>query len=278
MNGSNKTVIRSEAPKNNQNVQQIISNTTIKYTHTFQEVYTLWVAKRWSSFEASNHKKFLASHKHCEPLHALIFSDITQYQMEECINNCKRSYATQQGIKTFLIKLQHFTREEWGNSYPMLANATLLKTSTPPSKKTNPFTDLEIIKLLHHSSTDWVDSVLFLIMTGCNLETLFYLKMKDIHWDTNQILDNSTSAPISIPSPLLPLLKRRVEKNEDRSEYLFTTSSGKQLCESTYRFFWQKVMGTLNLTHTPKDCRSTYDYFLNKYGTTYISVEFGAFV
>lgn len=119
----------------------------------------------------------LAAYGHCKRLYTMKYKEIKAYHMQDCIDSCNSSYATQRAIKNLFRHMDRFAIEL--DAINRMYHELLTIAPTPESKK-KPFTEDEINKLWAIHGRPWVDSVLTFLYTGFRISELLGLKISDI--------------------------------------------------------------------------------------------------
>lgn len=239
---------------------------------TLQELYELWLAKRASKLGAANQSSLKSAYQHCQELKNIRYREIKSYQMQTCIDNCGRGYSTQAAIKNLWSHLDHFALEL---DIISKCGSDLLTSEPVPETTKQIFTNDEVSRIWDHASLKWADSVLFLLYTGMRISEMLNLKITDIDLE-NKILKggNKTAAGknriIPIYSKIYPLVRNCCQQSQ--SGYLFEYKSCK-LNVTCYRKFWQELMETLQMEHTPHECRHTFRSRLDSAGANKVCID-----
>lgn len=157
--------------------------------------------------------------------------------MQETIDGCGKSYATQGAIKNLWGHLDRFALEL---DIITRCYSDLLTTDPIPETSRNRFSDDEINCLWNHQNEPWVDSVLILIYSGWRISELLNLKTADIDLQLGTMTGGTkTKAGKGRIVPIHSLIRLFVERRMDEGgEYLFNYN-GKKCSETKYRKFWK---------------------------------------
>ena len=189
------------------------------------------------------------------------YKKIRSYQMQETIDGCGKSYATQGAIKNLWGHLDRFALEL---DIITRCYSDLLTTDPIPETSRNRFSDDEINCLWNHQNEPWVDSVLILIYSGWRISELLNLKTADIDLQLGTMTGGTkTKAGKGRIVPIHSLIRLFVERRMDEGgEYLFNYN-GKKCSETKYRKFWKNIMDSLGIEKSPHECRHTFESLLD---------------
>lgn len=223
---------------------------------TLNSLYEQWIEMRLCKFKDSTQRTLKSTYKHIEMLGDMKYKDLKSFHMQECIDNCGRGYSTQANIKKLFGHLDNFALEldVINKGY-----AQLTTTESVPETSKVPFTDEEIKTLWNNKDEPWVDSVLFFLYTGFRISELLDMEIENIDLVNETFKGGTKTASgknriVPIHPKILPLVKKRIK---DKGEYLLI-HKGKKMKPFTYYFFWDKMMETLGMNHTPHECRHTF--------------------
>jgi len=231
---------------------------------TFEELFKLWKEKKSTKLSKSNKLVLSSAYHHCKIIHAKKYKEIKAYHMQECVDNCGKSYATQGTIKNLFYHLDRFALEL--DIATRCYSELVTIAPTPPSNKT-PFTNDEIDKIWGMADTPWVDSVIVLLYTGFRISELLglYVSSVDVERGTVQGGVKTKAGKdriVPIHRKILPLVRNRISEG---GEYLFG-NEGKKTPVRTYYAHWERIMNSLGLKHTPHECRHTFRSRLDSAG------------
>ena len=232
---------------------------------TLAELFSLWLERKAPKTSPSTLSMMKSAYNHCAPLHKQRYVNIKAYHMQGIIDNCGYGYGAQNHIKTywrhigkFALELDIITR----NYAPLLTSAPAVQTS-----KRKLFADEEIMAMWAMQGQAWVDSVLFLLYTGFRISEMLALRKENIDLENGIITGGTkTKAGKDRKVPIHSKIRHIVEaRMQEDGEYLFSYK-GKQCGDKTYRVFWQNVMDTAGIQHTPHECRHSFRSRLDSAG------------
>jgi len=218
---------------------------------TFEQLFELWKEKKLHKLGSSNSNVLKSAYKHCRALHKMKYRAIRSYHMQECVDGCNRSYATQGQIKNLFGHLDSFAFELDVISKQY---SELVSCESIPETSKKPFTEDEISKIWEYKDMPWADSVLALLYTGFRISELLNLRASDVNLIDETITGGAKTAAgknriIPIHSRILPLIKT-LASNCNGLVFPKTTAS--------YYPIWYDIMHKLDMDHTPHDCRHAF--------------------
>lgn len=226
---------------------------------TLEQLFALWKEKKMPKLGKSNQKSLRMAYRYCCPLGKHPYRQIRSYQMQETIDHCGKSYATQAAIKNLWGHLDRFALEM---DIISRCYSELLTSATAPDTSRLPFTREEIRILWEHQGEPWVDTVLILIYSGWRISEFLGLKREDIDLQAGTMKGGvKTKAGKNRIVPIHPKIRPLVEARlADGGTHLI------RCAEWQYRNHWAEVMKRLKMTHTPHECRHTFETLLDSAG------------
>ena len=239
---------------------------------TLQELFDLWIKNRANKLGTSNRASLKAAYNHCMSLKDLKYNQIKAYQMQDTIDSCGRGYSTQSAIKNLWSHLDRFAMEL---DIISKCYSTLLTSDPIPETTRKIFTDEEVARLWENYTMPWVDSILFFLYTGFRISEMIHLKIADVNME-KQILRGGvkTEAGRNRVVPIHSKIQNIVESHvaSSNTEYLFE-DKGNQLSIPRYRILWRNIMRTLEMKHTPHECRHTFRSRLDSAGANKVCID-----
>lgn len=239
---------------------------------TFQELYELWLTKRAMKLGSANQGSLKSAYKYCSKLGNLKYRQIKSYQMQDCIDSCGKSYATQAAIKNLFGHLDRFAMEL---DIISKCYSDLLTSDPIPETNRKIFTDEEVSRLWENQNLPWVDSVLFFLYTGFRISEMIELKISTIDFEVGTMQGGTKTAAgknrlVPIHSKIQHIVQKRAEQS--KSGYLFELNR-KKLNQTQYRALWAKIMDKLEMNHTPHECRHTFRSRLDSAGANKVCID-----
>lgn len=234
---------------------------------TLDKLFDLWKEKKAPKLGKSNRSLLCSAFKHCKTLSKLPYRNIKAFHMQDTIDNCGKSYATQAAIKSLWGHLDRFALEI---DIISKCYSDLLSSDPVPETSKIPFTDEEVQCLWDHQNEPWVDSILVFLYSGWRISELLEIKPSDVDL-TLGIMKGGTKTKagkdriVPIHSKIRPLIEKRISEN---SPYLFSYN-GNRCTNSTYYNIWNEIMKRLNMRHTPHECRHTFRTRLDAAGANH---------
>lgn len=231
---------------------------------TFSELFEVWKRERMPKLGSSNQESLRAAYNHCSNLYNAPYKQIKAAQMQDCIDNCRRGYATQAAIKNLFNHLDKFAKE-WditSNRY-----SELLTCEPIPETTRERFSVEEINTIWEHQNDPWMDSVLVFIYSGWRISELLNLKKSDIDLTAGTMTGgvkskNGKNRIVPIHSLIRPFIERRMASD---GEYLFSYNK-KQCSKTWYYSMWKDIMKRYGIDKTPHECRHTFESLLDAAG------------
>lgn len=226
---------------------------------TFKELYEEWSDIVLSKFQYSQQKSLTAAYSHCKPLYDLQYKSIKRYQMQECIDTCGLSTATQSNIRLLFIKLDAYAYEMdiINKQYSQL----LTVSDTKQVREHVPFTNEEIKVIIKEN----IPEVLFMLYTGMRITEVATLPSACIHDGVIQY-GIKTKAGKDRIIPIHPAIQQIIEERMG-NELLFNTNT------NGLHYLFRKYMKQLGMNHLPHDCRHTFRSELDRQGANKVCID-----
>lgn len=228
---------------------------------TFSELYEAWSKLEFKSMSKSLAYAHKAAYGHCKALYDKPYSELRKYDMQSCIDNCGKSYATQTNIKNLFSHLDKFAFDN--DVIDKCYSTNLTVASKEVKMKRAIFTDEEVKTLWTHQAEPCIDETLFMLYTGMRVTEMLTLTCDRIDIESKLIRYGIKTAAgknriIPIHDKILPIVQSHYN-----SSYLFSNSAWSELTDykSRYATFvreWDKTLSALNMKHTTHECRHTF--------------------
>ena len=224
---------------------------------TLEEHFNNWVEKKSNKLSKSSQLALKSAFKHMKPLWKMKYKDIKSFHMQDIIDNCGKSYATQAQIKSLFGHLDNFALEV---DLINKAYSQLITAESIPETEKEPFTDEEIKTIWMHQDEPWIDTILMFLYTGFRISELLDMKCENVNLEERTFTGGTKTKAgkgriVPIHSKIYPLVKKRYDEG---NEYLISRK-GKQVGVVNYRNnHWKRMMRELNMNHTPHECRHTF--------------------
>lgn len=231
---------------------------------TLQQLFDLWTEKKAPKLGNANRASLTSAFKYCKPLADKPYRQIKAFQMQETIDGCGRSYATQGAIKNLWGHLDRFALEL--DIITRCYSDLLTSDPVPPTSRV-PFTEDEVKTLWEHAGEPWVDTVLIFLYSGWRISELLALRPEDIDLKEGTMKGGTKTKAgkgriVPIHSKIRPFIESRIAEGNPR----LLCYNGKPVSETQYRVFWADIMKALNMEHTPHECRHTFETRLDSAG------------
>lgn len=239
---------------------------------TFAELYRLWMQQRGCRLGKSAQNAMQTAYTHCAAIEKIRYRQLKAWQMQNCIDTCGCGYATQGQIRSLFRHLDRFALE-----LDIIAKgySELLTTAPVTPSARCIFTNEELLTVRKHAGLPWADSLLFLLYTGFRLSEMLALRVEQIDFGNNTMTGGTKTAAgknriVPIHPFILPIVRGHAA--ESVSGYLFEYS-GRKISGTQYRRFWNALMETLGMSHTPHECRHTFRSRLDSAGANKVCID-----
>lgn len=230
---------------------------------TFKELYDRWCKTELPKKGNSSIANLRAAYKHCTSLNDKPYKDIRKFDMQECIDNCGKSYSTQAQIRNLFVQLDAYAYDQDIIKKGYSSNLTTAEVKT--KKERHLFPDDEV-KLLHsHQGEPYIDEALFMLYSGCRVSEMLLMKCKDIDLEQGTMRGGVKTAAgkeriIPIHPLLLPIIKRHLSDDEHLFAHQRSKNSDNPEINLKVIFSkgWTEALQQLGMQHTTHDCRHTF--------------------
>lgn len=227
---------------------------------SFKDLFKEWSDSEFPQMKDSSKSAHRASYKHCEALYFMPYRDIRKADMQRCIDNCGRSYATQQNIRNLFVQLDKYA---YDNDIIEKAYSVNLRTGEKEvTIKRSLFTDKEVQKLHNHIGKECVDETLFLLYTGCRVTEMLSLTQDCIDYDQGIMRFGIKTAAgknrvVPIHEKLLPILKAHTNHDIVFYNEKWSLCSKPKYVYAVFLRNWNAMLASLGMDHTTHDARHT---------------------
>lgn len=233
-------------------------------TITLVTLYNRWSEIKAPKLSDSSRRALKSAFKHCSKYYGVKYRSLRAYQMQDTIDNCGCGYSTQGAIKTLWWHLDRFAFEMniIDKMYSQLTTAEPI-----PDTTRQPFTVQEIEALWQHSDDAWVQTALIFLYTGFRLNELLLMTLDRVNLEEWTLTGgiktrNGKDRIVPIHPRIRPFIQGRCECN---CKYLFEGDSG-EISTSEYYEKWKHIMQLIHASHTPHECRHTFETMLDNAG------------
>lgn len=231
---------------------------------TLQQLFDLWREKKAPKLGKASRAALCSAFRHCSAYADKPYKTIKAFQMQETIDLCGKSPAMQSHIKNLWGHLDRFALE----LDIISKRCSALLTSAPvPETSRLPFTADEIETVWVHRSEPWVDTVLILLYTGWRISELLALAPEDIDLKEGTMKGGTkTKAGKNRIVPIHPKIRPFVDRRLAEGGPRLICHNGRACTQDRYREHWSEIMTGLNMSHTPHECRHTFETRLDSAG------------
>lgn len=231
---------------------------------TLKELFELWKTTKASKLKSSNRACLCTAFNYCAVLYDLPYKQIKAYQMQKTIDECGKSYSTQSAIKNLWVHLDKLAVEM---DITFSRYSKLLTAEPVPPTSRLPFTKEEIDTLWEHQEEPWADTALILIYSGWRISELLALEPKDVDMEAGTMRGGTkTKAGKGRIVPIHPKIRGFIEARLNAEAPRLISKKGKPISTVTYRKYWAILMDKLHMSHTPHECRHTFETLLDSAG------------
>lgn len=238
---------------------------------TCQALFDKFMDKRRPKLSDATVRSLTSAHRHCRAVMDFDYKDIKAYHMQDCIDRCGKGYSTQNAIKNLFFHLDRF-----GKELDLCHNnfSAILTTEATPDSKKEVFSDSEREKLWRNIDLPWVDSIVIFLYTGLRISELLEIKKEQVDLELGTITGGKKTKAgkdrvIPIHSKILPLIQKRMAIEGG----FLISHNGKATTQSNYRKIWKKLMRSLDMSHTPHECRHTFRSLLDSAGANKVCID-----
>ena len=231
---------------------------------TLADLYRRWAEVKLPKLSKSQQKSLSAAYKHCSKYYGIKYRQMKSYQMQDCIDSCGLSYATEGNIKTLFWHLDRFAFEMdiIDKMYSQLVTVTPV-----PETTREPFTRKDIDAVWELSGDRWADAVLLFLYTGFRLTELLEMRSAKVNLKDNYFQGGIKSASgknriVPIHHRILPIVRKFIDEG---NEYLISENE-EEISANTFRARWSSVMRKIGTDKTPHEARHTFETMLDNAG------------
>ena len=220
----------------------------------------------------SSQRAMESAFKHCARLYSAPYCQIKAYDMQDCIDNCGRGYATQGAIKTLWKHLDALALEM---DIVSKQYSTLLESETVPDTSRTVFSDDEVARLWAHKEEPWVDSVLFFLYTGFRISEALGMRVEGVNFEQRTMAggvktEAGKNRIVPIHSKIQGIVEARAAAS--KSGYLFE-HNGHKMHAPAYYLVWESIMRKTGMQHVPHECRHTFRSRLDSAGANRVCID-----
>lgn len=231
---------------------------------TLGQLFDLWKEKKAPKLSQAHRHALFSAFNHCKVMKNKLYCQIKAFHMQDTIDNCGKSYATQNAIKNLWLHLDKFAFEL--DIIQKCYSQLLTSESAPPTTRTV-FTVDEVKTIWEHQNEPWVDTVLIFLYSGWRISELLALKSEDVDLEAGTMKGGTKTKAgknriVPIHSRIRPFVENRLMQGGERLISLNKRAVPLKL----YRSCWKEIMTRLNMSHIPHECRHTFETRLDSAG------------
>jgi len=238
---------------------------------TVKELYEKWALIKMPRLGEASQLSLRSAARYLTDIEDLKYRDLRSFHMQSIIDNCGKSYSTQGAIKTLFVHLDRFAME-----LDVISKrySELLIIEPIPETSRLPFSDEEISQLWAAKHIPCVDLILIMLYSGWRIGELLRLQREDIDPVLLTMKGGiKTSAGKGRIVPIHPRIEPLIMRHyAEGGKYLFMRE-GKPFTKSQFYPIWRSIMKSLQMAHTPHECRHTFRSRLDSAGANKVCID-----
>ena len=245
---------------------------------TFAELFERYKEQVFPNLGISLQYAHSAAYKYCSSLYEIEYRKIKKPQMQRCIDDCPKSYATKANIKNLLASLDKFA---YDNELITKMNSLNLKAGGRETVKARSVWSDEEVKTLWGKQGPVIDEILLMLYTGLRESEMLLLECKNIDLNEWTLTGGvKTQAGRNRVIPIHPDIKELVKSHVSEDKYLFPQYAPKKECKderiarkALFDKAFKETLSWLNMNHTTHDCRHTFRSKLDSAGVNKVCAD-----
>ena len=245
----------------------------------FSEVFDSWYQWKYKSAHTAPDKKTssqnctLAAYRKCDALHDKVMWDIRAQDMQAILDREDLSHAMLEHIRNLFRQMYKYAVqfEFVAKDYSQYTRITKEDDDTQGL----PFTREELLLLWKHKDLPFVDTILIYCYSGWRINELARMPLENIDLEARTFtggLKNRYSRNRTVPihSEIYEMVCRRLNGS---FKSLIYHDGTKTIAEPKYREYFNTALHSCGIrtTHTPHDCRHTFNMLLDNAGVDRVS-------
>ena len=245
---------------------------------TFEQLFERFREQIFPTLGTSLQYAHRAAYKYCSALYDIEYRKIKKPQMQRCVDNCGKSYATKANIKNLFVALDKFAFDNDLITKMYSTNLTVGERETVKTRSL--WTDEEVRKLWANRGPV-VDEILLMLYTGMRESEMLTLECANIditEWTLTGGL--KTQAGKNRVIPIHPDIRELVKSHLSAEKYLFSaynppkTPHNERLArKSLFDKAYRQTLQRLGMAHTTHDCRHTFRSKLDSAGANKVCID-----
>lgn len=233
-------------------------------TCTFEEVYEMWSAKKFSEVSLSGQRGYAAAFKNSAPLHKMKMRDIRTAHLEAIMVNLNLGYQVQSRLKTFWGQLFRYAMEH-DIVQKNYSDYVKTKDKDPGTSRTDiPAEDREKIWQAIDQGDPTAEIAMIYCYTGMRSAELLQVKKANVDLKARIIVagmktEAGQDRHIPIHPCILPFIERLMQTDGDLLIMRYDKGKPAEMTYNHFRsYFWVPLMQQLGMEqYTPYYCRHT---------------------
>ncbi len=233
-------------------------------TVTVADVYARWLEVKGPMISASSLRSFKSMYNcYLQPYYGIKYRNIRAHHIQKCINDCDKSYATKNTLRSFWGHLDRFAYE---NDIVSKTYAQLVPSAPAPETTREPFTAKQIKAIWNAPASDVRDMALVFLYTGARRIEILNLPIADIDLDKQLIKTGVKTASgknryIPIHPKIADIIRNHCAAN---SAYLFEINDKPYDLTTFYRA-WRPFVASVGADgKVPHEARHSFESELDR--------------
>lgn len=228
---------------------------------TFAQVYEMFYDWKYGEhapkkLSNSSRDSTRAAYKNCSPIHDRIFRELKLNDLQSCLDNCSLKKSSLELISILLKQMYKFARprelcvEDYAH-YLIIPDAQ-------EDEHGIPFSGKELSWLWQHKENQTIEMLLIMCYSGFRISAYNTMKinLKEGYFQGGVKTNAGKNRIVPIHSAIFPLVEQRLQR--DGTLLNITTRA--------FRSAMKTALKSLEIQHTPHDCRHTFSMLCEKYG------------
>lgn len=256
-----------------------------KKSITFAQLYKEWSQKAYRQMKEGTIAGYDAAFKSVASIHNKIFISLVTEDLRQAMIKSNKNYHTLRKTKVLFSRLCAFAIENRLTNYD--ASLTLKMTdykefSKNPDKIERKEFSKEEIKKIMEDTSDFSDTIKFLLYTGVRIGEMTNLLIEDVHIEEYSyfiVKESKTEAGrnriVPIHDDLKPIVEKWIKKSSEKNiKTLFHSVRNKPFKYDGYRIRnWDYYFAGAKFFHRPHDTRHTFKTYGQASGINRLDLE-----
>lgn len=230
---------------------------------TLAELYQQWAVMKKPKLGIALQRSLQSAYNnHLQKYYGMKYRNIKAYHMQDAIDSCTSSHATQSVVKNLWGHLDRYAYEQdvIDKMYSQLISVSM---APPDTEARTPFTDEQIEALWSNQNKEKANIMLLYLYTGFRLNELLSMKKEQVNMDELYFQGGLKTASgksriVPIHHRILPIVQNLMQQE---GTYLITANGIKATSHNLYTW-WKATLSIIGIdpedsTKTPHAARHT---------------------